>query len=600
MALSSVVIAFNSVPNINEVLNIAETSLSLNLNEIFKDLRYGSGQVEIPNFESSDGRHPDRYFGYISNFYRTAFNADYNTGGYFTVTAASGATNSGIGTVTITANYTGAVFVLGTSTADVTVTIYNQAPITPPPGTISFSPNLLLFEHSQNDVLPSFGVAFSGDLWKILGKPHFILSCEGEGTTTWNVGTGDGVYQRIQGSGDAIVTIGLTSHFDADITFTGDDAAGSFNVYKNNVFEDTIDYFITVNKLSDFLAIPYAVGEKAFTLDTKYFEFESEATNTYFQFDALIKTYDFFTNTLNEITVNQKVVLFNGYQKIMLGQLIHRLMRRFLEPNDNEFQYKEATLKITCAEKLLANNSTIRSGISKEIPFIAGLSKGITNLGFLDFNHSPNRVTKNSFAYLNMLYPAGDYKLELYNNNVLVYTDYLPESDNKIVTKKVDFINFEQGDIVYYKILPVSDEDPNVPVKIFKLFPKGNFSNHIVWENEFLVQSAIECTGNASIVPDGEFQSQLIYEDLVEKLVNLSSSKNVKLNINTGYLLKSDIDTIESLMRSKRAWLVQGESFINLVPTAKKLPPRDLQTELIQFELEFKINQNYNEETYSL
>jgi hypothetical protein len=53
------------------------------------------------------------------------------------------------------------------------------------------------------------------------------------------------------------------------------------------------------------------------------------------------------------------------------------------------------------------------------------------------------------------------------------------------------------------------------------------------------------------LVPEGEFKSQTIYVDMVERLEHLSSSKEVKLYLNTGWLLFSDIDTIESLMRSK-------------------------------------------------
>jgi hypothetical protein len=76
------------------------------------------------------------------------------------------------------------------------------------------------------------------------------------------------------------------------------------------------------------------------------------------------------------------------------------------------------------------------------------------------------------------------------------------------------------------------------------------------------------------LVPEGEFKSQTIYVDMVERLEHLSSSKEVKLYLNTGWLLFSDIDTIESLMRSKRAWLIQGNNTISLRPISKKLPPK--------------------------
>jgi hypothetical protein len=352
--------------------------------------------------------------------------------------------------------------------------------------------------------------------------------------------------------------------------------------------------------LSDFLTIPYVTGKKAFTLDPEFFQFFSSNTGTYFQFDATIKTYDFFTNTSNEYLIPLKIVLFKGSQKENLGQVIHRLMRKFNFVNDTLLQYKEATLKITCSEVNSADETIIRSGTSAEIPFIAGLSKGITTLGFLDFNASPNRVTKNSFAYLNILIPDGNYELRTFRNGLLVNSTALPDSSSIILCKKVLFYEFEKGDRIQFIIDLVGQSNSYAPKKTYVLFPDNNYSNMIVWENEFLVQSAIECTGSALIDPEVEFQSQTVYVDLVERVNHLSSSKNVKLFINTGWMLYSDIDTIESLMRSKRAWLIQGDSTISLRPISKKLPKKDLEQELISFALEFKINQNYNEETYSL
>lgn len=601
MAYSSIQIVFNTVPNYNEVLSLYETSLGLMLYETFKDFRYAAGQVEIPYLLDNEGFNQDRYYGFISNFYKTAFEDDHNQSGLFTVTSTNGELYSGIGTVTITANFPGAVFVLGASTTDATITITNEAVVPPPPDTISFSPSVLAFNHSQNDVLPSFGIAFAGNLWKIVGKPNFLLSSTTPGVTITTTGSGSSLYQTISGSGDALVKIALTSYFNSDIVFTGDAVSGAFNVYKDNVLDGTITYTVAVTRLSDFLTIPYASGAKAFTLDTKYFTFESENENTYFQFDVLIKTYDFVTNALNEVTVNQKIVLFKGLQEVLLGKLIHRLMRRFTAPNATLYQYKDATVKITCSERLLSNGSVIRSGISNEIPFIAGLSKGVTNLGFLDFNPLPNRVTKNSFAYLNFIVPLGSYELRVFKNgtltgNLVSLTDYT----GMVLSKKVFFSNYNQGDIVQFVLDKVGETNANAAKKTFKLFPEGNYSNSIVWENEFLLQSALECTGTASIKSDFEFISQKVFENLVEILEHLSSSKEVKLYINTGWLLRTDVDTIESLMRSKRAWLIKESGNIALRPVGKSMINQDLERELTEFSLEFIINRTYDEETYSL
>lgn len=599
MAYSSITIEFNSVPSPGASLTITEVDYG-SMPEVFKGTRYAAGDVALPIFQEYDGVHPERYIGFVSTKYKTAFDLDYNASNLFTVTAISGPPNSGIGTVIIAANFPDAVFSYSSLDENLTVTINNETFTPPEPGTIAFSPNAISFKHEQNTPFQTFSIAMSGDLWKVIGKSRFILTSATAGVTIATVTDGSGTYQTVSGSGEAIISITPTAFYDGNGTFLPEDLAGTFAVLENNEPFGSIAYTIEVSRLSDFLTIPYLSTEKSFTLDTKFFEFRSSNLDTYFQFDSTIKTYDFFTNKVNEYSIPLKIVLFNGYAKENLGRMIHRLMRKFTDVNENVFQYKEATLKVTCSEIAIADETIIRSGTSVDIPFIAGLSKGITSLGFLDFNPEPNRVTKNSFAYLNILIPTGSYELRTFKNGTLVNSYALPASTGIILCKKVFFSDYEKGDVIQFVVDVVGQSNASAPRKSYFLFPDENYSNMIVWENEFLLQSAIECTGTASIVPEGEFQSQTVYVDLVEQLEHLSSSKKVMFFINTGWLLYSDIDTIESLMRSKRVWLIQGNKTVSLRPTNKKLPKKDLQEELIQYPLEFQINQKYDEETYSL
>lgn len=465
---------------------------------------------------------------------------------------------------------------------------------------ISFLPTNLAYIHEQNTALPSKSVAMTGNLWTIVGKPNFILSSITSGVSIATVGSGLAAYQTASGSGNAIIDIALSSFYDGNITFSPTDLASTFEILDDSVHLGYINWTVYVIRLSDFLTVPYASSEKAFTLDQEYFEFTSANSDTYFQFDAIIKTYDFFTNVLNEFTIPQKVVLFKGKANVNLGQVIHRLMRKFSAVNETLLQYKLATLNITCSEILVLDESVIRSGTVTDIPFVAGLSRGITNLGFLDFNPLPNRATNKGFAILNILYPSGIYEMRTFKNGTLVSAVALPASTDTVVCKKVSFSAFAQGDIIQYVVDVVGETNSLAPKKTYKLYPVGNHSNTIVWQNEFLLQSALECTGTASIKSDFEFISQKVWENLVEILEHLSSSKEVKLYINTGWLLRTDVDTIESLLRSKRAWLLNSKGNISLRPIGRSMVNQDLERELIEFSLEFIINRNYDEETYSL
>lgn len=129
MAFSKVIITFNSMPEPSEVLSILETNLNTFLNETFRPNRLGSFQTKIPPIYSV-GTPEDPsvgYGGFISNNYKDAFNADYNISSLFTVESTIGEPGSGLGTVTITANYPNAVFEVYDNPTGTRVEVFNEA-----------------------------------------------------------------------------------------------------------------------------------------------------------------------------------------------------------------------------------------------------------------------------------------------------------------------------------------------------------------------------------------------------------------------------------------------------------------------------------------
>ena len=360
-------------------------------------------------------------------------------------------------------------------------------------------------------------------------------------------------------------------------------------------------------RLTDFVDAPYAGGKRAFTLDKEFVKFSTINTNTYMQFDIVAKVYDFFTNVEHLFTIPQKIALFKGKAELNVGRTIHRIMKRFSGVNANEFQYKIAQVYFDCTEKNYTDNAIVRQVQSEVISFVAGLSHPNKDMTILDINLKPNRVNTNSYIYLNILlkFPASD--LEVLRNGVLHETIALPFTTDTLITKKMFFSDFEKGDVISYRVVNGAQNRGTTPeptdtsmLKLYKIFDEGDFSNQIIWENEYLLQSTVDCTGSYKIQSDIEFQSQMLLQQLVEVLEVLDSTKSVKLTINTGWLLKTDVDTIESLMRSQRIWLEQGETSIDLRPAGKSIVNEDSERERIEFTLEFTINKKYNEETYSL
>lgn len=113
MAYSKIVIEFYDVPNVDDMIRINESSLGLYLEEYFKASRLSSYQCQLPYI------HGGAYVGFVSNFYKTAFQLDYNLGSLFSIAVGEQVPGEGTGVVVIQANYSGAVFEPITSRPDI-------------------------------------------------------------------------------------------------------------------------------------------------------------------------------------------------------------------------------------------------------------------------------------------------------------------------------------------------------------------------------------------------------------------------------------------------------------------------------------------------
>jgi len=358
---------------------------------------------------------------------------------------------------------------------------------------------------------------------------------------------------------------------------------------------------IVTYDLQGFITSPYPSGTNAFTLDVKYFNFFSNYTDTYFQMTAIVKVFDFFTNVQTTETIFEKIPLFNGKAQLNYGIIIHKIMKRFNAINQNYYQYQLAQLQIKADEILIADNSIVRSATLPNVSFVAGLSKGITSIGILDFNSKPSRVTVNSFYYFNILIPGFGYELRVFKNQIYQESTILNYNPETVITLKKSFEAFNQGDVIIYSLNKLSDSRGNKNIiKTFNVIPVGKYSCHITWENEYLLQSILECTGDIAIKSEFENKTFSIYQNFVEVMEVLSSNKANKLTINTGWLTRNDIDTVESLCRSLRVWIELPSKTISLRPITKSITNEDKSRELVEYTLEFQINRQYNEETYSL
>lgn len=168
---SKVQIIFNEVPLIDEVINLTETSLALNMNTIFKDIRTGTGETKRPTYIPESGTTLESYVGFISTNYKTSFLADYVTvlpsGDLnFTLFTSSDSVGTGTGTVTIFANFENAVFTTSSNTTTAEIVITNKVPGIVPTATGNNTINLV-WDGAIDDV----GITGYQIQWKLATIP---------------------------------------------------------------------------------------------------------------------------------------------------------------------------------------------------------------------------------------------------------------------------------------------------------------------------------------------------------------------------------------------------------------------------------------------
>ncbi|OIQ22062.1 MAG: hypothetical protein BM557_01400 [Flavobacterium sp. MedPE-SWcel] len=341
--------------------------------------------------------------------------------------------------------------------------------------------------------------------------------------------------------------------------------------------------------------LPYPKGGNAFTLDNNIVTFSSQQENTYYDVVLKARVFAFYTNEPKDYSFTFKVPLFNKKQEINIGKKVDRLMSTMPDFTTHDTTpYLPAQIGLDITEKSFSDPDYTQEYQIENINFIAGLSPELYNgSGFLEVNTLPSRQTPNSYAYLNVLVANYPY-LKIFKNGELLTTIGLLQG---IVSLKVNFETYQakQGDIFEYQI----ETSQGNFSKQYKIFPPGYDSNTIVWENEYKLKSALEFTGKYTLKATLENRGQSLQKNLVAALVKLENNKTYKLTINTGYILKSDVPSIESLCRAKRAALVLPNQTINLVPIQKTITAIDSDAALIAYDIEFEINRTYDEEVYT-
>lgn len=122
-------------------------------------------------------------------------------------------------------------------------------------------------------------------------------------------------------------------------------------------------------------------------------------------------------------------------------------------------------------------------------------------------------------------------------------------------------------------------------------FPLETESQNIMWLDENNFFQGMTFTGEKKSEPEYIHFTNPSSVDFRNRKAGTVVTGNLK--INTGFILKSEIPLIDSLIRSTRAWLFKDDitERIEVICNSKKMLKEDSSRQLIDFQLDFETNE---------
>ena len=353
-----------------------------------------------------------------------------------------------------------------------------------------------------------------------------------------------------------------------------------------------------------------------------------ETSNFQVELQLDIRYFNYRFNSLNSKTLSYLLGFFNNRTKFFIGKSLNNIMKELLDvktvlldtfanqlPTDASAfirnYYNPAEVDVTASfihktdielnyEKVFSNLKFIK-GRRPKTPF--------PDTFILNYYREPVRVTPNSVALFNF-YKEQSHQLRVYKNDELLETVNHATGNKRIFSFKYDFENTQPGDVLEIRLFKNYTEavdeawfvnPENYISQQYIVFPEGSHSHHIVWEDEYGVLDCLEFTGEFKYPLGYANKTINNYKDFLEYLQKVDVKKSQKLFINTGFHLKQNTKRIDSLLSSKRAWLVSKEnnSPIALVPALTKYANTESDLELYQLTVEFEINFTNEFEIYT-
>jgi len=405
-------------------------------------------------------------------------------------------------------------------------------------------------------------------------------------------------------SGDITATVTFTPVNYAEIT------SGTYNytilvTIGGENFEIPVVFNVTAN-----ISNPFLSGNLYFTEAEDFLIFNLDTTNTFVELEIVIMVFDYVTNTPTTYNRSYNLPLFKGSAEFHVGSIVNDLFDELKELSQivSSFhsnyvvnQYRPAEVLITFEEKAYGEyTGTLSSGTLPMFKMAHGHKPFTTEnqLALLTVaQQDVIRITKNSPIATSFVF-FGTPRVVVKKNSTVIEDFEIPETENILIYSYYRFINdLKVGDSI--EILIINDLETRS--QRFLVMPTGQESTFFIFENKNLMLEPFEFTGRRRINSNLTF----VKKTTVKKLHSYEKkafSKNVQpMIVNSGQLTKTEHRVITALCESENVWCSLDHPdgpYFRVDAITTKIVNQDTSVNEESIDVEFNILENAHASLY--
>lgn len=382
--------------------------------------------------------------------------------------------------------------------------------------------------------------------------------------------------------------------------------------YRGNIVLDSgagsvylpVIYKVKANSFTDLLP-----GKLNFTKDQYFVTVATTIVGSYLKATVYV-SYENLSNQIVNKVYPLSVPIYNGRGSFHPGELLQSILPKaktfmdyFPDGLDSETERviayaKPATVDIKLEQLAYSNDALVKTDFLNNILFLKGNRPKVygDDCG-ISFAEYPLRVTKNSITIFNFFKRTGAHQIKVDVNGVNEKTIPHDTLQNSSFGAVFGFSAYNPGDIINLKI---DDGSGGSFSKSYYMFPENKESYHIAWVNDNEQIEIFEFTGALSVGSNYQSKENVIFKNLVNVVEILRVDKSQVVKANTGWVMKNNHLYLDSLLRSKKAWLLLNDRnyAIDIVPRPKSLSNYNSEKALNAYEVEFLINPSKDAEVY--